>query len=103
VQWKDVLSDLERVSIATMVPGHGPVMHDHTYTRQVRALMEAVTNRVTAAALAGRTLDQVQAEVDLEDVRQSVPAWAPADQKADWKEIVKVLVERAWRGVRGQG
>ncbi len=55
------------------------------------------------AARAGRTLEQVQAEVDLEDVRQSVPAWAPADQKADWQEIIKVLVERAWRGVRGQG
>ena len=103
VQWAGVLRDLETVEIATMVPGHGPVMHDHTYTRQVRALMEAVTSRVTAAARAGRTLEQAQAEVDLEDIRQSVPAWARADQKADWQEIIKVLVERAWRGVRGQG
>jgi glyoxylase-like metal-dependent hydrolase (beta-lactamase superfamily II) len=103
VSWAGVLRDLEAVEVAALVPGHGPVFRDHAYTRQVRTLMEAVTTRVAAAARAGRNLDQAQAEIDLEDVRQQWPAWAAADQQADWREIVKVLVERAWRGVRGQG
>jgi glyoxylase-like metal-dependent hydrolase (beta-lactamase superfamily II) len=47
--WIDVLRQLEAVPIAVMVPGHGPVMRDHAYTRQVRALLEAVTSRVDAA------------------------------------------------------
>lgn len=103
VQWAAVLRDLEAVAVTSLVPGHGPVYHDHTYTRQVRTLMETVTARVEALARAGKTLDQVQATIDLEDVRKSVPAWSPDDQKEDWKQILTVLVERAWRGVRGQG
>lgn len=101
VSWAAVLREMETVPIASLVPGHGPVYRDHTYTKQVRALMEAVTARVEALCRAGKTLDQVQATIDLEDIRKSVPAWAPDDQKEDWKEITKVLVERAWRGVRG--
>jgi cyclase len=103
VQWASVLRDIESVPVVALVPGHGPVMHDHTYTRQVRALMEAVTSRVASLARRGRTLDQVQAEIDLEDLRQSVPAWSPKDQQADWKIVIAALVERAWRGLRGQG
>jgi cyclase len=103
VPWARVLRDLEAVPVNVLVPGHGPVMRDHTYTRQVRSLMEAVNTRVEAMARAGKTLEQTQAAIDLEDIRQSVPEWSPASQKADWKEIVGVLVERAWRGVRGSG
>ena len=103
VPWARVLRDLEAIPVNVLVPGHGPVMHDHTYTRQVRALMEAVNERVLAQARLGKTLAETQSAVDLEDVRRSVPAWSPEGQKADWKEIVAVLVERAWRGVRGQG
>ncbi len=103
VQWVSVLKEIEATPITWMVPGHGPVMRDHAYTRQVRALMEAVTAQVEAQARAGKTLEQAQAAVTLEDVRRSVPAWSPDDQKEDWGVIVKVLVERAWRGIRGQG
>jgi hypothetical protein len=32
-----------------------------------------------------------------------VPAWGGAEHDADWDYIVRTLIERAWRGVRGQG
>ena len=91
------------VPVSVLVPGHGPVMSDHTYTRQVRELMEAVTTRVAELARQGKTLEQVQAAVDAAEVRAKVPAWSGKDQDGDWKIILNVLVERAWRGVRGQG
>jgi glyoxylase-like metal-dependent hydrolase (beta-lactamase superfamily II) len=103
VQWVSVLRELEAVPVSVLVPGHGPVMSDHTYTRQVRELMEAVTTRVTELARQGRTLEQVQAAVDAAEVRAKVPAWSGKDMDGDWKIILNVLVERAWRGVRGQG
>ncbi|HET8624719.1 MAG TPA: MBL fold metallo-hydrolase [Gemmatimonadales bacterium] len=103
VPWIDVLRQLEAVSIAAMVPGHGPVLRDHTYTRQVRALMEAVTSRVDSMARRGLTLDQVQAAMNLDDVRQATRVWQGVDSDADWRLTVTTLTERAWRGVRGQG
>jgi hypothetical protein len=41
--------------------------------------------------------------VTLEDLRPSWPAWKDPELDDDWKAVMKVLVERAWRGVRGQG
>jgi cyclase len=103
VPWIQVLRDLEAMPVSALVPGHGPVMHDHTYTRQVRTLLEAGTTRVAALARQGKTLEQVQAGIDLGDVRKAVPAWSAPELDADWRELVSTLVERAWRGVRGNG
>jgi glyoxylase-like metal-dependent hydrolase (beta-lactamase superfamily II) len=103
VPWVDVLRRLEEVPVAAMVPGHGPVMRDHGYTRQVRALMQAVTSRVDSMARRGMTLDQVQAAMNLDDIRRATPAWQGAEHDADWRFTVTTLTERAWRGVRGQG
>jgi hypothetical protein len=89
--------------VAALVPGHGPVMRDHRYTRLVRELMEAVTARVDSAARRGLTLEQAQDSVTLQDFRTRFPADDPAAQEEHWRTIVRVLVERAWRGVRGQG
>jgi cyclase len=103
VPWANVLRKLEAVPIAALVPGHGPVMRDHAYTRQVRALMEAVISRVDSMARRGMTLDQVQAAIDLDDIRRATPAWTGARHDEDWRFTVTTLTERAWRGVRGQG
>jgi glyoxylase-like metal-dependent hydrolase (beta-lactamase superfamily II) len=102
VPWAEVLRQLDAMPAAIVVPGHGPLRRDHTYIHQVRQLMEAVTARVESFARKGLTLDQVQDSVSLEDLRSGFPAWAgaPAD---DWKIVMRALVERAWRGVRGQG
>jgi glyoxylase-like metal-dependent hydrolase (beta-lactamase superfamily II) len=103
VPWIGVLRELETIPVNALVPGHGPVMHDHSYTRQVRELLEAATSRVAAMAREGKTLDQIQSTLTLEDIRARVPAWRAPALKADWETNTKALVERAWRGVRGQG
>ena len=65
VPWIEVLQRMETVPVKALVPGHGPVMRDFRYVRQVRAMLEAATTRVAAMALKGRTLDQVQDSVTL--------------------------------------
>jgi glyoxylase-like metal-dependent hydrolase (beta-lactamase superfamily II) len=101
--WIDVLKGLEAVPVAALVPGHGPVMHDHTYTRQVRALLEATTARVREMAREGKSLEEIQRDLDLSDVRRTVPVWAAPERDEDWRLTTRGLIERAWRGVRGQG
>ena len=103
VPWIEVLQRLETVPVKALVPGHGPVMRDFRYVRQVRTMLEAATSRVAAMALRGRTLDQVQDSVTLDDVRKAVPVWKDPALDEDWKANIRALMERAWRGVRGQG
>jgi glyoxylase-like metal-dependent hydrolase (beta-lactamase superfamily II) len=103
VPWIEVLRQLETMPMAAVVPGHGPVMRDWGYVRQVRRLLEAATSRTAAMALQGRTLDQIQDSLGLDDIRRATPPWTGAALDEDWKQTVRVLIERAWRGVRGQG
>ena len=54
VHWAPVLRDLEAVPAAMIVPGHGPVMTDHAYTRAVRELIETTLSRIETLVRAGR-------------------------------------------------
>jgi cyclase len=101
--WIDVLRGVEAIPVDVLVPGHGPVMHDHAYTRQVRALLEAAAQRVAVMAREGKSLEEIQRDLDLSDVRSTVPAWAAPERDEDWRLTTRGLIERAWRGVRGQG
>ena len=103
VPWIGVLRQLEALPVAGLVPGHGPVMRDHTYTRKVRQLMEAVTTRADSMARRGMPLDQVQDSMSLEDVRRGYRPWNENVPQDDWRAITRILIERAWKGVRGQG
>jgi glyoxylase-like metal-dependent hydrolase (beta-lactamase superfamily II) len=101
VPWIEVLRGIEATPVAALVPGHGPVQRDHAYTRQVRELLERVTSRVEAMAREGRTLEQIQATFEADELRKGV--WADPALDEDWKVTMTTLIERAWRGVRGQG
>jgi glyoxylase-like metal-dependent hydrolase (beta-lactamase superfamily II) len=103
VPWIEVLRQLEALPVAAIVPGHGPVMRDHSYVRKVRELLEAATSRTDSLARAGLTLEQIQNTLDLEDQRRGYRVWTDSVPEADWQAVIKSLVERAWRGVRGQG
>lgn len=103
VPWIEVLADLEKLPVTALVPGHGPVMRDHTYTRRVRELLEVVTSRVRELAAQGRPVEWIQDSLRLDDIRRRVPAWTDKEHDADWDYILRTAIERAWRGVRGQG
>lgn len=104
VHWAPVLREIEQMPIDYIVPGHGPVMRDHSYTRAVRVLLETVLERVEALVRQGRTLAQVQDELNLDDVRAQVAVWNGQDISADdWTYTRRTLAERAFVGIRGQG
>ena len=79
-------------------------MRDHEYTRAVRGLVETTLSRVEALVRRGRTLPQIQEELDVADVRARVPDWSgPAVSEEDWDYTRRTLAERAFMGIRGQG
>ncbi|HEX8152237.1 MAG TPA: MBL fold metallo-hydrolase [Thermoanaerobaculia bacterium] len=102
VSWVKVLRELEAMPVAAIVPGHGPVMRDHSYVRRVRDLIEDTLAKTEALIRQGKTLVQIQSTIDLSAHRRAFAPWMTEDE-ATWKQITDVLVERAWRGVRGQG
>ena len=77
-------------------------MRDHGYVRRLRELMQEVNGQVEALLRQGKSLPQIQAAVDLSKYRTGFAPWEN-EPASDWKAITDVLVERAFRGVRGQG
>jgi glyoxylase-like metal-dependent hydrolase (beta-lactamase superfamily II) len=55
---------------ATIVPGHGPVMHDSEYPKQVVRLLSSLTTQVGAAVSRGDTLEQTRRAVQLGEFRK---------------------------------
>jgi hypothetical protein len=36
-------------------------------------------------------------------VRRGYRPWTDGVSQDDWRQITRILIERAWKGVRGQG
>jgi cyclase len=75
VEWIQTLQNLALLDADTIVPGHGPIMHDKTYIYLVRDLMKSAVDqmneklRQTAPAMF-QSLDELKSSVDLSSFRQ---------------------------------
>ena len=73
-EWVQTLQKLAQLDADTIVPGHGPILHDKTYLFLVRDLLASAVSQMdaelerTAPALA-QTLDDVKGGVDLTPFR----------------------------------
>lgn len=86
-EWSRTLEHLTRLGPRTIVPGHGPVMHDLTYTNLLHDLLEStVTQLNTALGKVGpamfRTVDDVKGSIDLRAFRQKFAGNDPELQAA---------------------
>jgi len=68
--WGATLEKLRALNPTTIVPGHGPVMHDDSYVQLLVRLMTSVKQQVESATKHGETLEQVQNKMNLADLRK---------------------------------
>jgi glyoxylase-like metal-dependent hydrolase (beta-lactamase superfamily II) len=69
--WLASLHALEAMDLRIIVPGQGPALSDKSYLRLTIALYESIIKQVHAALEQGAVrLEQVQAAVKLDDIRQ---------------------------------
>ncbi|HKO99885.1 MAG TPA: MBL fold metallo-hydrolase [Pyrinomonadaceae bacterium] len=65
--WSVTLGKLIALNPRAIVPGHGPVLNDHTYVKQMVRLLASVKQQVEAAVLRGETLEQTRKRVNLDE------------------------------------
>jgi cyclase len=74
-EWVQTLQSLVELDANTIVPGHGPILHDKSYIYLLRDLMQSAVDQVneklrqTAPAMF-QTVDDVKGSVDLTAFRQ---------------------------------
>jgi len=101
-EWRETLSKLDALPVDALFPGHGPLMRDRAYLRQVQALIGALVDRVKAAVATGATLEATKAQVTLEDWKKTFAGDDPVKQRAFDAFFVQPAVERTWRQVKGE-
>ena len=69
--WIGTLEKFQRIPADTIVPGHGPVMHDENQVTLLHDMLVSMKQQVDAAAGRGETLDQARKSVDLSQFRKA--------------------------------
>ena len=102
-EWIQTLQNLSQLDVVTIVPGHGPVLHDKTYVFLVRDLMRSAMDQMNAklaqtAPAMFLTIDDVKGSIDLTSFQQRFIG-NDKDLIAAYNEmtanLVKVLFEEA--------
>jgi cyclase len=70
LHWTQVLRELETIPVTALVPGHGPVLADHAYTRLVREFFDAARTRIDSMYRTGLNLRQATDSLDLGEFRR---------------------------------
>jgi len=74
-EWTQTLQRLAQLDVDTIVPGHGPVLHDKAYVFLLRDLMKSAVDQLNAKLSQSfpamfQSLDDVKGAVDLTPFRQ---------------------------------
>ena len=102
-EWIQTMQNLGQLDADTIVPGHGPILHDKAYVFLIRDLLKSAVEQMDAklrqtGPAMFRTLDEVKGAVDLTPFRQRF-AGADKETAAAFDDmaanLVKVVFEEA--------
>jgi len=95
-EWMTTLDKLMAIDATTVIPGHGPVMHDWAYARSVQGLLGSVMTQVRQAVRDGLSLEDARKKVDVESFRTQMCGGAERREIAFREFFTKPAVERAY-------
>jgi glyoxylase-like metal-dependent hydrolase (beta-lactamase superfamily II) len=76
-EWPATLEKLLELNPATIVPGHGPVLHDGNYLKTLAAMFTSIWRQTEAAVSRGETLEQTRKSVRLDDFQKQLAGNSP--------------------------
>ena len=93
--WVGTLDNLQKMAAKIIVPGHGPVMRDHTYLADVRALIKST--RAQFDEMLAKGVSRADAPAKL-DTRAFAGKYldTPMKRQAFEQFFVKAAVQQAW-------
>jgi len=100
-EWIETLKKLMAMDATSIIPGHGPVMHDWEYAKLLASLIEAVRAQVQAAVQQGVSLDDTRKRVNLESFQKRFVGDNPDRALAFKYFFVSTAIERAYQEAKG--
>jgi glyoxylase-like metal-dependent hydrolase (beta-lactamase superfamily II) len=76
-EWSATLDSVIALKASTIVPGHGPILHDDSYLRTLSAMFASIAKQTKEAVARGDSLSQVRRGVNLSDFKQKLAGDSP--------------------------
>lgn len=93
--WIPTIAKLAALDAAVLVPGHGPVMRDASYVRDVHALIRSTHGQIEAMKARGVARDDAAAQLDTAAFREK-HVTTPMRRAAFDQFFVRAAVAKAW-------
>jgi cyclase len=71
-QYAETLEKMIALEPKTIIPGHGPLMHDTKYAALIARMLRSMTDQAAAAVVRGETLEQARKSIDLSEFRNAI-------------------------------
>ena len=101
-EWIETLGAMRALKPANIVPGHGVVMHDDAYLALLQELLAETRAQVKAAVAAGKTLEQVKADVRLPDFEKRFAGDNVERIRAFRQFYLEPGIGQAWKEAKGE-
>lgn len=98
--WVNVLDKLLAMDVSTIVPGHGPVMHDKSYMQTVRRLLADLNDQTKQAVAQGLSLEDTKKKITMQPYKDELTQGIPARVYA-WDNFFMPAVDSAWQEQKG--
>ena len=99
-EWVAALRDIAALDFVAVVPGHGPIFRDRTQLTNELGYLEDLVAQVGKAAVAGRSLEETRADVDLSRWRKTLAGEDAAAQRF-YDGVLDSAIERAYAEAKG--
>lgn len=100
-EWAKVLRALERMDVTRIVPGHGPVLTDKQYIRDLAEVFETIEKQARAAYYRGMTADQLREKIDVTALAERF-SHGEAFIRANFDAQMQSAVDRMWQELSGE-
>lgn len=101
-EWPATLERMCALNPATIVPGHGSVVHDVSYLKTLGSMFASITQQTKAAVSRGETLDQTRKSVKLEEYQKVLAGESPVRRLLFSNYVAYPAVSAAFREASGK-
>jgi cyclase len=98
--WSATLEKARALGATTIVPGHGPVLHDDKQMELLSRMFASITEQVKAGVAKGQSLDEIRKAMDLKEFKDALADDSPVRRVLFANYVVAPGTASAWADVR---
>lgn len=103
-EWPVVLQKMMEMNADTIIPGHGPVMHNASYLKTLVELFQALTSQVKLSVSQGLSLEDTRKKMTLVEFKDRFASFAHTDlwRNDGFATFLQGSIDRAYQEATGK-